>query len=189
MAAHGNVADQVDGLEHPCERLLLASLDIDLQQVDLFDAVLRYEMVQRDARDAMGPARVPPSVPNRPWLTLSDRPADDVRHWAPSWLYVDDVADADTGRYVYSVPPGHVNPGRGTPGHHWLDKGLARTSTGRSLFVVGLQETQEYISQLIGRLLGDEVPAGNADGAKVESPAAPDVGSVPELCLVLASDD
>ena len=55
MAAHGNVADQVDGLEHPCERLLLASLDIDLQQVDLFDAVLRYEMVQRDARDAMTP--------------------------------------------------------------------------------------------------------------------------------------
>ena len=38
MAAHGNVADQVYGLEHPCERLLLASLDSDLQQVDLFDA-------------------------------------------------------------------------------------------------------------------------------------------------------
>src|SRR5215217_3029360 len=68
-------------------------------------------------------------------------------------------------------------------------KGLLGLRSDGLCSLSGSRKRRSNISQLVGRLLRDEVPAGNADGAKVESPAAPDVGSVPELCLVLASDE
>ena len=86
MAAHGNVADQVDGLEHPCERLLLASLDSDLRRRSV-RCLLRYEMVQRDAREAMTPREFVRAFLIDHGFKLSDRRADDARDWAPSWLY------------------------------------------------------------------------------------------------------
>ena len=52
-----------------------------------FDAVLRYEMFQRDAREAMTPREFVRAFLVDHGFKLSDRRADDARDWAQSWLY------------------------------------------------------------------------------------------------------